>query len=136
MTAMTFTVGGRVVTADTLIAAAPRKTSPKREGPAEYHKGWTVEGYPPGMIDEAERLANQNVARWAAMTDEQRAKAEKDGDRAPKPWDLNQWLISTKPKKVRSRPYEVPEAAQQCRELAVRSGWQHVRVIEQKKSQD
>lgn len=131
---ITYMVGGREVSADTLISSNPRKTAPKREGPDEYHKGWSVEGYPPGMIAEAERIARDRLARWSAMTDEQRRKAESQGDRAPKPWDLNQWLIATKPKKVRSKPYEIPEAAQECGRLAVKAGWEHVRVTELKKA--
>lgn len=130
---LTYTVGGREVSADTLMAGAKRKSGAKRDAPDEYHRGWLVEGYPPGMIEEAQRLTEGNCARWAAMSDEQRARAEKDGERAPKAWDLAQWLIRTKPKRVRSRPYEIPSAADECRAIAERGGWEHVRVTEVKK---
>jgi hypothetical protein len=40
------------------------------------------------------------------------------------------WLGKHAPKRVRSKPYSLAEAADVCAELARKAGWQHVRVDE------
>jgi hypothetical protein len=101
------------------VSTTPVKTAkrPKREKPESYHNGWRVVGIPPGTLEaaRAEFIAKQREAK------------------APKDWDEGNWLMNAKPKPVRSKPYEIPQAAQECAELAVRAGWLRVEVVELKK---
>lgn len=39
----------------------PVALKPRRESPAEYHKGWIVEGHPPGSMEEAKEEAEKAV---------------------------------------------------------------------------
>ena len=119
-----------------LSSSSARASASKAERPDEYHRGYSVEGFPPGFIDAAQKQADDSLAAWHAMSNEKREAAEKDGRREPKPWDLDQFLIRTKRKKVRSRPYEVEAAASECKALAERAGWTHVIVNELKKTRD
>lgn len=89
--------------------SAPAKPKAKAEPKQEYHKGWVVEGYAPGRVEEAERLART--------------------DRPPRFWEESVWLNANKPKRVH-RPYETLAAAQECGKLAARSGWTHIRITE------
>lgn len=138
MSEYTFTVGGRVVTAGQLqienkhSPAASRRPA-KAEATEEYHRGWSVEGYPPGQIASAKGVADSAARRWLAMSAEQRDAAVKGGEREPKPFDLAHYLATMKPKKVRSRPYEIPSSAEQCAAMATAHGWEHVRIVEVKK---
>lgn len=90
---------------------------------ASFHKGWRVQGIPPGALEEA-REGHARAVK-AAQT--------QAGVRMPKEWDEGHWLMNAKRKAVRSKPYEVPEAAQQCKELAEKAGWLRVEVVELKK---
>lgn len=94
---------------------------PKKEQAAEYHNGWRVQGIPPGALEEA-----RNEHRRASL-------AATENGKAPKEWDEEHWLMNSKRKPVRSKPYEVPEAAQECKALAEKSGWLRVEVVELKK---
>ena len=127
---LTFSVGGRTVDADTFIAGA-MKGAPRvaKEQKAEFHKGWSVEGYPPGFVAAAQAQAEAEFAKWWALDDEQRAAKIKSGRRLAKAWDLASWKARTKLKKVRSRPYEVRSAADECAKLAEKSGWTDVCVV-------
>lgn len=130
---LTFNVGGSIVTADTLKASARRTVKPKRDAPASFHRGFSVEGHPPGYPEECQRIAEACWNDWQSQTEQQKARRLKDGERAPKPWDFNRWLLATKRKKVRSKPYELLSAAEECMAIAQRTGWTHVRVVEVKK---
>lgn len=110
--------------------AAPR---PQRDRPAAFHRGWTVEGYPPGFLAEAERLQQEECARWLALTSEQITEKLKTGMRQPKPWSLTVFMQTTRKKKVRARPFEIAEAASVCADIARREGWDCVEVVEQKR---
>jgi len=46
------------------------------------------------------------------------------------PWDENTYMRTNKPKRVRSKPYEVASAADQCAEMVRKAGWKNVRVEE------
>lgn len=80
----------------------------KKESPTEFHKGFRVKGVPPGALDLA-RAAHTQV---------------------DKPFDPDLWLIRAKLKAVRAKPYEVPEAAQLCKQMAEKEGWTRVTVVE------
>jgi hypothetical protein len=135
VTELTYIVGGAVVDADTLKAAASqqRKPKPKREAPDSFHRGYSVEGHPPGYPEECQRIAEACWADWQSQTEQQKARRIKDGERPPKPWDFNRWLLTTKRKKARSKPYELLSAAEECKAIAERTGWTHVQIVELKK---
>ena len=130
---MQFLFRGGVYDADSLKRAMPKAVRPKSEGDAEWHKGWLVEGYPPGFVDQAKREADEACAAWSAMSPDARAAAEKDGQRPPKPWDEDLFARTGKRKRV-ARPYGIDEAAKTCADLAIKAGWTHVEVTELKKA--
>lgn len=82
--------------------------------------GFVVEGWRPEVLAEAKRAAELACAEFA-----------KDPvGRQPLPWDEEQWFLKTKPQKVRSRPYEIRVAADECAALATKTGWLRVQVNE------
>lgn len=134
-----FTIGGRVVEEDELkrqAKAAPKAApKPKAETDQKYHKGWRVSGHPPGAMEKAKDHADKAVARWERMSSEAQAEVLRSGEKPPKPWDEPSWRRNTALKSVRSKPYSVPEAAEVCREMAIKEGWLDVVVIEMKKGE-
>lgn len=98
-----------------------KATKPKREQPSSYHNGWRVQGIPPGALEEARK------------THEAEAEFHRSQGREPKLWDEANWLMNTKRKPVRGKPYEVPQAAQDCKALAEKAGWLRVEIVEMKK---
>lgn len=134
---MQYTIGGKVVDADELKRigrTVPKKAStPKTD--QSYHKGWRVVGHPPGVMEAARSLRESELARWAGMSEQRKIDARASGEREPKPWDEAQWRRTTTPKAVRSKPYEVPEAAEVCAEMARGAGWLDVVVVEQKRGE-
>jgi hypothetical protein len=96
------------------LGAVPKK--PRAEK-GSYHNGWRVVGIPPGSLEEARR-DHEATNRLA---------------KSPKPWDEGNWLMNCKKKPVRAKPYEIPEAASQCKAMAEKAGWLRVEVVEVKK---
>lgn len=92
------------------------------------HKGYAVVGRPPGAIKSSQELAERLCAEWASMSGAKRSEALKNGQRPPLAWDLNRYL-KTKPPRVRSKPYEIPSAAEECAEMARKTGWEYVEVV-------
>ena len=90
--------------------------------PVSVHKGWRVSGIAPGLLDEAKQ-AHERLCQMA----------QKAGGKPPEPFDQTAWLRTAKRTAVRSKPYILQEAAQQCKELAVKAGWLEVQLIEIKK---
>lgn len=86
----------------------PRPTA----APDHFHKGFKVVGFSPARVSDAER---EHVAAQAASAQ-------------PKPFDLESWMRTHKPSAVRSQPYALKCAAEQCAELARRAGWLDVQI--------
>ena len=86
------------------------------------HKGWRVSGIKPGMLDEAKQ-AHERLCQMA----------QKVGGKPPEPFDEGAWLRTAKRTAVRSKPYPLQEAAQLCKELAIKAGWLEVHLQEIKK---
>ena len=101
--------------------------------PVGEHKGWAVEGHKPGVMEAAQKIAEDTFVGWYAMTSEARAAEMKAGKRAPMPWNEAIWRMKARKAKVRARPFEIPSSADECKALAERSGWLDVVVIELKK---
>ena len=60
-------------------------------------------------------------------------KAEQEHKVNEKPFDANHWLMNASKRAIRSKPYEILEAAQVCAELARKAGWLAVEVREIKR---
>jgi hypothetical protein len=86
-----------------------------------HHNGWRVQGIPPGALEEARKSAAAEAAYVRSQ------------GKQSKEWDEQHWLMNAKRKPVRSKPYEVPQAAQECKALAEKSGWLRVEIVELKK---
>lgn len=115
-------IHGQPVHVSTTQAPRPRAV---RDQPPEFHKGWRVVGHPPLAAAEARAKRKAEIAAW-----------EKDGriGAAPKPFDEGVWRSTTRLKPVRSKPYEIEEAAQQCAQMAAAGGWTEVQIVAIKKS--
>jgi len=108
-----------------------------RAQPESYHNGWRVVGIPPGALEEAERQHPITVAEIRSWNE--RVANEKGLGKAkpvPGPWDAERWLSDAKKRPVRSKPYEIPEAAKLCAEMASKAGWLRVEVVELKKEKE
>lgn len=127
-----YIVNGVAYSADQLLSTAPKRKAkpPNMDG---YHKGWRVEGHPPGAVEFAEQQRQKEIARWNAMGQSEQGHARSRGEREPKPWDREKWLRETKKRAVRSKPYELPQAAQECKQMAEKAGWICVTVSEVKR---
>lgn len=95
----------------------------RKQGPDEYHKGFRVMGIPPGAF-EAAKAEREKAIRLANET----------GVKPLKPLEYESWASGPgAAKAVRSKPYELREAARQCQELATQAGWDRVHIVEIKK---
>lgn len=128
MSDLTFVVGEQTLTADQLKATAPRRQVVRRETLKRVDKrddatssdGFVVLGYTPDQMQSLD--TDYSIECKNAV----------ESGKAPKPRDEfeTSWLRKNKPKRVRSRPYELESAAETCADLARRAGWSHVRVDE------
>lgn len=85
-----------------------------------HHKGWRAVGFSPEQIAEAKVAHEEDSAREVH-----------NGRQALPAWNEDAWMRHAKPKAIRSKPYELEDAAVQCAALATRNGWKrthHVRV--------
>lgn len=90
--------------------------------PVSAHKGWRVTGVKPGQLEEAKE-AHERL----------QASARKAGGAEIKDFDEADWRRKAKRSAVRSKPYNLQEAAVQCKELAIKAGWLDVQIQEIKK---
>jgi len=78
MRGITYILRGRPMTADDVRLAVGQvgaKAKPKAEARAEFHKGWVVEGYPPGLIAEEQHEREFERKRWSRMSAKARAES-------------------------------------------------------------
>jgi hypothetical protein len=97
-----------------------RAPKAKKEEQAR-HNGWRVQGIPPGTLEDAR--AEHRKAVLSAQT---------QSTRMPKEWDEENWLMTAKRKPVR-KPFELEQAARECKALAEKYGWLRVEIVELKK---
>lgn len=133
MTDLSYTLGDRVVSEAQLRADAAlnkplvlsKKPALKRtqdRDKASHSAGFLVSGYTPTL--------------WAQLPDLYAAaiKAHEKDETVKHPGTLDEFILrytnKNKPKRVRSKPYELHDAAQICAELAEKAGWQRVRIDE------
>lgn len=75
-------------------------------------------GLPPGSLEKAQA---------------EHIKKARDASKRGKPiadFDQSAWIAKTRKKPVRSKPYEVQTAAEQCKALAERAGWIALEISE------
>ena len=96
------------------IAPQRRIAKPKES----FHRGWRVQGVPPGAMELARKT---HIAKEIF-----RARKERE----PKLFSESDWLRSAPLKPIHSRPYSMPEAAKVCAEIASKSGCLRVEVTE------
>lgn len=110
----------------------PKRT--KATGPGKFHKGWRVVGVSVPAIEAAKEKREQDI-RIATEHNAAIASGSRSGDRmkVPAPWNEAAWIASAPLRPVRAKPYEVPEAAMVCADLARKAGWLRVTVDELKK---
>lgn len=108
-----------------------KKAKPEEKS---FHKGWRVVGIPPGALEEAERLHPQRIAD-AISWNERIASNQISGKSkpVPGPWNPDRWLNEAKKSPVRTKPYELEDAAKTCKRLAEAAGWLRVELVEVKK---
>lgn len=127
---LTFTVNGRVVDADQFEAMATKKKPRAVSLQSSYHKGFRVVGHKAGAMEEARQQSEHDHAGYLRLTPAERLQR---GMKQPKPWDEESWRRNSKKDSVRSKPYEILEAAEQCAEMARKAGWEDVEIIEVKR---
>lgn len=132
MSELLFNVGGRIVNADqfkvTAQKAPPKSTADTMKrvddrGAAKVSDGFAVLGYSPDYW--AQRIADHALAQ-------QLFDREPTKNKAPGALETFTpvWMRKNKPKRARSKPYEIESAANTCAELMRKAGWVHVCVEE------
>lgn len=119
---LTFIVGEDEKTADQILKDAPKI---KRPPPLQesFHKGFRVEGHPPGAMEKAKEATDRACAEFNNYRI----------GKPPQPWSEAVWRQSYKKRPVRAKPYEIPEAAKVCADMATRAGWLDIVVVEIKR---
>ena len=97
----------------------PVKRKKKAPQIDSFHKGFRVVGVTEVM------LAN------ARLEHEQKQKEHPKKQMGP--FDENNWLMNARKKPIRSKPYELIDAANVCADLARKAGWLAVEVLEIKR---
>lgn len=126
-TPLKFAFCGGEYTADQIAKMGFKTKRPPPEQKS-FHKGFRVEGHPPGALEEAKKECESDLALFQRERELGRATGK-----TPKSWDENYWRNNTKKRPVRAKPYEVPDAAQVCADLAKKAGWLDVVVVELKR---
>lgn len=127
---MTFIVNGREVTADQFESMAQKKKPRPVKEQTGYHKGWRVVGHAQGAMESARHAHDRAMIEYHDASPKRRAEM---GMKEPKPWDEDFWRRNTRKASVRSKPYEILSAAEQCAEMAIKAGWEDVEIVEVKK---
>jgi hypothetical protein len=129
MSELLYQVRGRVIRADELPQhAEPAKPRIAKEREAQ-HYGFAVEGYPPEQIAAAEAMAREAFAMWQTKTEDERRAYLRGGNKKPRVWEELLYIRKTKPKRI-AKPYSMRQSAAECMALAIKAGWQYVRVTE------
>lgn len=131
MSELKFTCKGAVLTADQVKQSAqkaPPRTSNSlktvsRRDEAKQSLGFIVLGYSPEHWAQREKDREDAFRLYAEDPTKNKAPGSLE-EWTPK------WMAKNKPKRARSKPYEIESSANQCAELIRKAGWFHVRVDE------
>lgn len=128
---LTFTVGGKTMTAAQVEAREsmrPKASTAKKEAPKRVFqqadagelRGYRVTGYEPGTDAEVTgHLYREAVKRQSEPGGKPTGSLEEF---------VRLWYAKNKPKSLRSKPYELEDAAEQCADMARKAGWERVTV--------
>ena len=129
MSELLFQVRGKTIRAKELPRyAEPAKPRVAKERAAS-HNGFAVEGFSPWQLQLAHELADARMKEWRGKSEEEKLDYLRAQNKEPKPWDEANYVRKTKPKRI-AKPYATPQAAAECMALAIKTGWQYVRVTE------
>jgi hypothetical protein len=128
---LTFEFRGQQVTAEQFKALTdpPKKKTPKA-GPDAYHRGFRLVGHAPGAVEKAKEASEYEHQRYRNATPRMRIEA---GMKEPRAWDEDWWRRNAPKKTIRA--FNLHESALQGAEIARKSGWTEVDVIELKKGE-
>jgi len=94
------------------VAGGAQQAKKSKRPPESYHKGWRVLGFSPEQIA---------AGRAAYAADGIEA-------RTGRPFSVDEYMVTHRPKPVQSKPFVVYSAAEVCKRIAERSGWLGVRI--------
>jgi hypothetical protein len=114
--------GDHVATPDVFAKPLPL---PKKEALSVYHKGWIVEGVPPGSLAIAKEVHERE--RRAGVKVKKKGKTGEANQDMPE-WDEQRFLRSCKLKRVRTKAYGIEASARDLLALAAAQGWLVLRV--------
>lgn len=128
--------GARIIPA----GSSPSYKAPpkqKAEQSASFHKGWRVVGHAPGAMEAAKLKRERDIEDWRELSPEDRLQRYpvKIAHTGFAPWDEAAWRAKTKKTAVRSKPYELHDAAKTCADLATKAGWLDVDCVELSKGE-
>lgn len=93
---------------------------------AKVSEGFLVTGFSPEHLAQGER----DHAIAVDLAHSHNAHNPTKPVAVPGPWSEEAYMRKAKPKRVRTRPYEIASAADQCAEMAKKAGWKGVRIEE------
>lgn len=98
MSELRYTVNGVEYTADQIKAMAPKRKAATKDAPESFHKGFRVEGHPPGAMEQARSEAEAEFASYQALD----AKGKRDWiGKPPRQWSETFWRMNQKKRPVR-----------------------------------
>lgn len=95
----------------------------------KYHKGWRVVGVSPDAVATARKLREEGIEKATKHNERWRAGQEGGGlHDVPAPFDEKEWIDRAPLRPCRTKPFEITQAATECRDLAVKTGWLRVEI--------
>jgi hypothetical protein len=121
-------ISGKELTSFDLDMLKTKHAKPKAAKPESraFHKGYRVVGHPKGACERARLDSLEEWRIWQSFGSK---------GKSPKLWNEISWRLNTKKRAIRSKPYGIYSAAQICKELALKDGWEDVDIIEISKGQ-
>lgn len=93
---------------------------------AKVSEGFLVTGFSSEQLEQARKSHEIDIELANAHNAQNPTKPVQ----VPSPWDEDAYMRTAKLKRLRSKPYAIASAADQCAELARKAGWKNVRVEE------
>lgn len=137
MTGLTFIIRGQTVAAHDVAKYATPAKKRTSDGPlkrvydrsiAKESMGFLVWGYSPEQMTEAKKEHEAALKERDALIESDPSCAA--NLKAIQPWCADAFMNKAKPKRVRSKPYELFPAAETCKQMAEKAGWLRVTVEE------
>ena len=100
----------------------PPRPARKRAAPDSFHKGFRVVGLWPGDFEKARAKRLREIQA-----------AKRNGKSTPDDLTFETWAALARRKPLRAKPYELQDAAIECKRLTEKAGWVHVEIHEIKR---